>query len=154
MTVATTTDEAITHARQASEDAGGEPLQAVDEPEEGVGRKPADEDKGSSGETAEALFDRDAYQDPKLRIPKIDGQEVDKIALAFSGRILLDRKSPDDVALIRKMALGRDATLRVEAKVSGKKHAFTTDKEGDLDVDVLEHALKVETVYMPEPEEL
>jgi hypothetical protein len=150
--------DALEQAREATETSAGVAMgEKADAaaPEEGVGRKPSERDRGSSGETAgDGLFDRAQYDDPKLRLPKVDGQDVDKIAVAFSGRVMLDRKDPNDVALIRRLALGKDVTMQVEARTSGKKHGFTTNKEGDLDAVVLTATAKVETVYIPTPEEL
>lgn len=93
------------------------------------------------------LFDKSVYEREELALPKVDGEGVDKIAVAFSGTVLLDRADPADVELMRRMRLGNDVTLMVEAKCSGKGHRFTTDREGELDVIVLEHKAKVHTVY-------
>lgn len=109
----------------------------------------AQDDNGAD----DALFDKARYDDPELALPKVDGQGVDKIAIAFSGRVFLDRSDPRDVALMRSMKLGNDLTLNIEAKCSGKGNAFSTDKEGELDVIVLEHKAKVHTVYRPAGEE-
>jgi hypothetical protein len=97
----------------------------------------------------DALFDAQRFESEELALPKIDGEGVDKIAAKFSGRVMLDRSDPRDVDLIRRMKLGQDVTVMVEAKVSGKGHGFTTNKEGDLDAVVHEVALKVESVYRP-----
>jgi hypothetical protein len=101
------------------------------------------------------LFDKSQYEREELALPKVDGEPTDKIAIAFSGLVLLDRSDPADVALMRKMKLGGGITLMVEAKCSGKGHRFTTDREGELDAVVLEHKAKVHTVYAPagSPEE-
>jgi hypothetical protein len=106
------------------------------------------EDPGEAG-APDALFDKAAYDSPELALPKIDGEGVDKIAVAFNGRVLLDRTDPRDVELIRRMKLGQDVTLQVEGRVSKKGHGFTTNKEGDLDAVVFETAVRVETVYRP-----
>lgn len=103
---------------------------------------------------SDALFDKAAYDDPALRLPKVDGEHVDKIALKFSGTIFLDRKNPQDVDLIRKMRLGRDVTLQVEGRCQGRGYEYATNKEGDLDVVIQANRVKVETVYTPKPEEL
>ena len=95
------------------------------------------------------LLDDERFLSEELALPKIDGEGVDKIAIGFSGRVMLDRSSPADVALIRAMALGKDVTLMVEGKVSKKGHGFTTNKEGDLDAVVFETGVKVELVYKP-----
>jgi hypothetical protein len=106
------------------------------------------------GHGQQALLDRSQYEREDRALPKVDGEPTDKIAIAFSGRVLLDRTDPRDVALMRRMLLGQDVTLMVEAKCSGKGHGFTTNKEGDLDAVVLEHRAKVHTVYRPAGEDL
>src|SRR6266516_3123025 len=106
-----------------------------------------DNDAGDGG-----LFDKSIYEREELQLPKVDGEPVDKIAIGFSGRVLLDRSDAADVALMRSMRLGGEVTLMVEAKCSGKAHSFSTDKEGDLDVVILEHKAKVHTVYRPSGE--
>ena len=94
------------------------------------------------------LFDDTRYEGPLAR-PKIDGEPVDKIALKFSGTPLLDRVDEADVALMKRMKLGHKFTLMVECEVVGKAHKYTTGRDGELDAVVLQHALKVETVYVP-----
>jgi hypothetical protein len=103
---------------------------------------PAD---GTEGE----LFDKSIYEREELQLPKVDGEPTDKIAVAFSGTVLLDRTDPRDVALMQRMKLGQDVTLMVEAKCSAKGHKYATDREGELDAVVLEHKAKVHTVYRP-----
>jgi hypothetical protein len=100
------------------------------------------------------LFDKSDYDREDLALPKVDGEGTDKIAIAFSGTVLLDRSDPADVALMRSMRLGQDVTLNVEAKVSAKAHKFSTDREGELDAVVLQHTAKVHTVYRPAGEDV
>jgi hypothetical protein len=95
------------------------------------------------------LFDKSQYEREDLQLPKVDGEGTDKIAIKFSGTVLLDRADPADVALMRSMKLGNDVTLNVEASVSAKAHKFTTSREGELDAVVLEHNARVHTVYRP-----
>jgi hypothetical protein len=109
-------------------------------------------DSSTSDEEAkpeEALFDKAIYEREELQLPKVDGEATDKIAVKFSGTVLLDRSDPADVALMRKMKLGGDITLNVEAKCAGKGHKFTTSREGELDAIVLEHGVRVHTVSRP-----
>lgn len=108
---------------------------------------PADDDPAA--EAGEALFDKSIYEREELQLPKVDGEATDKIAVKFSGTVLLDRTAPADVALMRKMKLGGDITLQVEAKCAGKGHKFTTSREGELDAIVFEHGVRVHTVYVP-----
>lgn len=108
----------------------------------------------ATDEDGGALFDQTAYNDPALALDTVDGHDVDKIRLAFSGNVMLDRKSETDVDLIRKLKLGQDLELRVAATCAGKTQGFTTGKEGDLDAVVYTGSLKVTTVYVLTPEEL
>jgi hypothetical protein len=97
----------------------------------------------------DALFDRSNYDNPELALPKVDGEGTDKIALKFSGTVFLDRMDPADVELMRNMKLGNDVTLMIEGKCAKKGWGFTTDREGELDVVKLEHAVNVHSVYKP-----
>lgn len=105
------------------------------------------------GETS-ALFDARDYSDPRLTLDQIDDKDVDKIRIEFSGSVMLDRKNPEDVALMRGLHLGQSLELRVAATVGSKKHGYTTGKEGDLDAIVYTGGLKVDTVYKLAPEDL
>lgn len=95
------------------------------------------------------LFDESDYEREDLAIPKIDGNQIDRIAIRFAGEVFLDRSSPEDVALFNKLKLGHDVTLMVEAKCSSTGAKGATDREGDLDVTVGQRAVKVHTVYIP-----
>jgi hypothetical protein len=97
----------------------------------------------------DALFDKSHYDDPELALPKVDCEGTDKIALKFSGTVFLDRMDPRDVELMRNMKLGNDVTLMIEGKCSKKGWGFTTDREGELDVVKLEHAVTIHSVYKP-----
>lgn len=94
------------------------------------------------------------YEDPTLRIEKVDGKNIEQIAVTFSGRILLDRSNEKDVELWNRLTMGTDAELRVCAKATGKLVQGATNREGDLDVVVGTRKLKVHTVYVLTPEEL
>ena len=119
-------------------------------PEDTQPPEPADTDSGSKPDQQEdALFDKAKYDDPELALPKVDGEGVDRIAIKVTGTVFLDRSDPRDVDLMRRMKLGSDVTLMVEGRVSKKAHGFTTDREGELDVIKLEHAINVHTVYRP-----
>ena len=97
----------------------------------------------------DALFNKSAYDLPELALPKVDGESTDRIALRFSGTVFLNRLDPADVALMNAMKLGSDITLQIEGRCAKKGWGFTTDREGDLDVVKLEHAINVHTVYRP-----
>lgn len=101
------------------------------------------------------LFNRDQYELEGLQIPKVDGQPIDKIAIKFSGRVMLDRSDPADVQMFNRLQLGQDVELRISAKVSNSGGAgFTTSKEGDLDAVVGSKSLAVDSVWVLEPEQL
>jgi hypothetical protein len=102
----------------------------------------------------EALFDRSQYEREDLAIPKVDGQPIDKIRVKFSGSVMLDRSDPADVALYNKLVLGREAELRCSGKVSGVGTGWTTNREGDLDAVVGERTMKVDSVWILDPENL
>lgn len=107
-------------------------------------QKAADDKKA-----ADALFDKTQYDDPELALQKIDDQSIDKIRVSFSGSVMLDRGSKADVALYRKLSLGKGGvTLMVEGRCSASGGKQSTNREGDLDVVVGEKTIKVETVYI------
>lgn len=115
---------------------------------------PFENTEPTTDDTDDGLFDRAAYNDPKLYLDKVDEKDVDKIRLDFSGSVMLDRRNPADVEFMRRLKLGSSHTLKVEAVCSSKKHGYTTGKEGDLDAIVFTGGLKIDTVYWPTPEEL
>jgi hypothetical protein len=97
----------------------------------------------------EALFDKTQYDDPELQLAKVDEQSIDKIRLSFTGSVMLDRGNKADVALYRRLSLGKgDVTLQVEGRCSASGAKQNTNREGDLDVVVGEKTIKVETVYL------
>lgn len=105
------------------------------------------------GEQAQ-MFDKAAYETEELALPKVDGHGIDRIAVGFSGRIMLDRSDKHDVALYRKLELGKEVELRVAGRVSGTGAKGATNKEGDLDVIVGEKTISIGTVYVVTPEEM
>ena len=94
------------------------------------------------------LFNDSDYEREDLAIAKVDGNQIDRIALKFTGEVYLDRSSPEDVALFNRLKLGHDVTLQVEAKCSSVAAQGATDREGDLDVVVGRRGVKVHTVYL------
>lgn len=100
------------------------------------------------------LFDASHYDDPELAIPKVDGQGIDKIRVAFTGSVMLDRSDPRDVALFRKLKLGKEVELRVAGKIAKTATGWTTNREGDLDAVVGERTCKIDTVWVLDPENL
>ena len=104
--------------------------------------------------TGKALFDRDAYQAPGLRIDQVDGQEVDKIKIKFSGSVSLDRTKANDVSLFNRIRLGKEVELRVSGKGARVGTGYTTSKGGDLEAVVGEREVRIDTVYVLSAEEL
>lgn len=126
-----------------------------DESEEMEGK----DEQGEAGpeQSPDGLFDRSQYDDPQLQLAKIDDQGVDRLRISFAGSVDLDRSSPADVALFRKLRLGRGGiTLRVEGVVKKTSGAtLATAKEGEgAELVLAEKQIKVTTVYVPAAEEL
>lgn len=97
-----------------------------------------------------ALVDRSEYEREDLAIPKIDGNQVDRIALSFAGTVFLDRSDPDHVRIYNALTMGRSGlTLKVTGRCSGTAGKLATDKGGSLDVVVGTKTLKVESVDVP-----
>ncbi len=113
--------------------------------------KPGEEEETDAGR--ESLFDKSAYDDPALQLAKVDGQGIDKIKIGFSGSVTLDRSDPEDVALFRRLSLGRSVTLRVEGTVANTSTGWSDKESGDEEV-VSERKIKVTTVYVVTPEEM
>ena len=100
------------------------------------------------------LFDRSQYDREDLAIRKVDDQQIDKLRVKFGGGILLDRSDPADVSLYNKLTLGRAVELRVAGTVAHSGTGYTTNRDGDLDAIVGERSVKVETVWVLDPEAL
>lgn len=96
-----------------------------------------------------ALFNPEHFESEALALPKIDGQSIDKIKIAFSGSVMLDRSKPEDVALFRTLRLGKVAELRVAGDVSFSGGGFTTNRDGDLDAVVATKTVKIDSVVLP-----
>ena len=67
--------------------------------------------------------------DIQLEIPGMDGYRADKLALAFSGQVELDRTSSEDVDFVNGLRLYQDVEFRVTATVL--KKGFTGSEGGD-----------------------
>jgi hypothetical protein len=100
------------------------------------------------------IFDDSAYEREDLAIPKVDGEGIDKIRITFSGNVMLDRSNPADVALFNRARLSQELELRCSGKVSAVTTGFTTSKDGDLDAVVGGKTIKVESVWILDPEDL
>ena len=97
---------------------------------------------GSSG-----LFDASMYDQPELRLPKVDGRNQQRIAVKFTGTVYLDRTDPADVALYRDIEAGRNVELTVQGTCSGFAAKFGQDTDGNLDEITGERTVKIHTVY-------
>lgn len=128
------------------------------EPQDEPPALPDDDEIAETGKTVPdasgGLFDADAYRSESLAIPRVDGQEIQRIALDFSGSIMLDRSKEGDVELYNRFALFAERELWISAKATGTGAKGATNKEGDLDVVVGRKSLKVESVRVIAPEEL
>lgn len=144
-------EEAILHGKKGYQHIRIEELAAVGFPMPAVVDSDPDPADTSDGKS---LFDASDYDREDLAIPKVDGNQIDKIRFAFSGSVLLERSEIADVAAFNGAKLGKELELRVTAKVAGVGTGFTTNKDGDLDVIVGEKKLKIESVWVLDPEEL
>lgn len=111
-----------------------------------------DEDEPTSTDTG--LFDASDYDREDLAIPKVDGNQIDVIRIKFAGEVKLDRSDPADVALFNRLRLNHEVELRASGKVAKLGTGFTTSKEGDLDAVVSSKTLKIDTVWVLDPEDL
>jgi hypothetical protein len=98
------------------------------------------------------LIDPSIYESEELALPKVDGEQIDKIAAKFNGRASLDRGNPNHVALIRETRMGQTLTLIVEVTAGPPVPSFATDREGDLDAVVLSRTFTVQSVWRASPE--
>jgi len=73
-----------------------------------------------------AIFDATSYD---LPIPSQDGHKADRLSIAFSGGVDLDRTSEEDLALVDELTLGKEVTLTVTAIVT--KKGFTLNPGRD-----------------------
>lgn len=78
----------------------------------------------------EAIFDASSYD---LPIPSQDGRKADRLAIAFSGGVDLDRTSEEDLALIDTLVLGGEVELRITATVTKKGFTFASGKDDSPD---------------------
>lgn len=100
------------------------------------------------------LFNASDYDREDLAIAKVDGNQIDRIKIKFAGSVMLDRSNPADVALFNRLRLNQELELRVAGKVTGIGTGFTTGKDGDLDATVGSKTIKVDTVWVLDPEGL
>lgn len=74
----------------------------------------------------DAIFDATSYD---LPIPRLDGHKADRLSVAFSGGVELDRTSEEDLALVDELTLGKQVTLTVTAVVTKKGFTLTAGKD-------------------------
>lgn len=145
--------EPAPEAPQEPQEPAQEPAEAEEAPEVEE-PAPAAEEPGGAPAAAGALFDAEAFKDPSLQIPRVDGQEIQKIALDFSGGVMLDRSKAADVELYNRFRLFKDLELWISVKSVGTAAKGATNREGELDVVVGRKSVKVESVRVVAPEEL
>lgn len=85
----------------------------------------------------------------KLALPRIDTEDIDRIEVAFSGTIRLDRSDPADVALFRRLGLGKKTELRVELTTAGKAGKITWDEDGYPGETTAQAKVKVTSLWRP-----
>lgn len=115
---------------------------------------PPAKEKTTDDPEGKALFDRSKFETEELALPKVDDQTIDRISVKLTGEIMLDRSDPADVALFRKLKLGKEVELRLAGKVTGSGGRGNTNRDGDLDVVVGTKTIKADTVYVLDPNEL
>lgn len=76
-----------------------------------------DEDEREHGRAP--LFDRTAYEDPRLKLESKDGRRIDEIVVSFNGSIMLRRHNPDDVDLWKRLKMGAEVEFTVSGRVVG-----------------------------------
>ena len=73
------------------------------------------------------IFDGKEYEVP---FAKVEGKEVNELALRLGGVLKLNRNDTDHVALIESLALGRMMTLTVTASVADKGQSVREGVDG------------------------
>ena len=135
---------AIEKLEQAAADAGGtlvtETEDVIQHPDQPVAAK-----------EPVPLFNAADYDREDLAIPKIDGNPIDRIALNFSGSVMLDRSAPLDVGLYNGIHSEATVELWVEAKWGGTAATPATNRDGDLDVIVGRKTLRIESIRILDP---
>lgn len=93
--------------------------------------------------TEDGIFDASTYD---LPIPRLDGYKADRLAIAFSGGVDLDRTSEDDLALVDSLTLGRQVELRVTATVTKKGFTLAAGKDDNPETTGYGVGLKVHSL--------
>ena len=147
-------EEAALHASKGYEHIAVHELAAIGFPIPATVDEDPDPADTSDGTAKGELFDASDYEREDLAIAKVDGNQVDRIAIKVSGRVMLDRSDPADVALFNRLKLNQEVELRCAGKVTGIGAGFTTGKDGDLDAVVSSKNLKVDTIWVLDPEDM
>lgn len=81
-----------------------------------------------------ALFDTNAYNDPRLELHTKDGKRVNEIAVAFGGGVDLRRLNISDVEFFKSLRLGDEVELTVTCIVGaeGDTEKPPTEKRGKV----------------------
>jgi hypothetical protein len=90
----------------------------------------------------------------QLALPMIDGRSMDAIEVKIAGTIKLDRSDPSDVALIRKLKLGQEVALKIDAMVVERSGRTALDRDGYFEGASLVTKLNVTSVSRPAGEQL
>lgn len=143
---------------QTDDEAEQETGTATDDPEpvaEAVAQAQAKQPgPGKTGPKGESLFDASDFDREDLQIPKVDGFQIDRIAIDFGGGVMLDRSEPTHVELYNRIRMGQSLEAWVEVKGAGTGAKPATNRDGDLDVIVGKKTLRVEALRIIRPEEL
>lgn len=75
------------------------------------------------------LFDGSQYEIP---FPKIDGKDVNELALSLGGHLKLDRHNEEHVHLIESLTLGRYVTFTVTASVASKGQTVKIGEDSEI----------------------
>ena len=106
-----------------------------------------DEDDEPTSAGGENLFNPRAYDDPALQLPTVDGQGIDKIELKFGGTLKLDRSKPDNVALYKRLQLGKSIDLKLGGRVAGVSTKGSTYSDDNLSDVVGAKIINIDTIY-------
>lgn len=115
-----------------------EPTEATEETNGEAPFEPSPVDIRRAGASPEALA-----------LPAIDGEAPDRIEVAFTGGVRLDRSDPADVELMRALALGKEVNLRVVGVVRGKVGTVSWDEDGYPGETTHSAKVRITTVYRP-----
>lgn len=85
----------------------------------------------------------------QLALPMIDKRKSDAIEIQISGTIKLDRSDPEDCALIRRLKLGDEVTLKMDATVVERAGRTAHDRDGYFEGSTLVTKLKATGLTSP-----